>query len=88
VSAQKRAGDLQVGDLAVPEPPCPRECAWDAITGTVSWPFSVLRIEGEPHASVVACDLPEHQELASRWVESVTGRRGVYQPIMTGGRRG
>jgi hypothetical protein len=45
--------------------------------GRVSWPEDLQNAKGAS-ASTFVCANPEHQDEAARWVEQVTGHRGVF----------
>lgn len=56
------------------EPPCSVYCA---TVGRVSWPQDLFNATGAT-ASTYVCANPQHQEEAARWVEQITGHRGVF----------
>lgn len=56
------------------ETPCTVYCG---AVGRVSWPEDLQNAKGAT-ASTFVCAHPEHQDEASRWVESITGHRGVF----------
>lgn len=45
--------------------------------GRVSWPEDLQNTKGAM-ASTYVCGDPQHQDEAARWVEEITGHRGVF----------
>lgn len=58
------------------DPICTSGCL--RYVGRVSWPADLKPGAGEPSASTYVCADEAHQADAAEWVESVTGRRGVF----------
>lgn len=54
------------------------------IVGRMSWPPGLTAPQDGPHASRLVCQHPEHQEAAAKWVEQVTGHRGVFEHVPPG----
>lgn len=50
-----------------------------AVIGRICWPAGPAA--SGPHASRLVCAHPEHQDAAARWVEQVTGHRGVFVEV-------
>lgn len=57
--------------------PCPA-------VGRMCWPPGLTIPSGVSHASRLVCAHPEHQQAAAKWVESVTGHRGVFEEVPHG----
>lgn len=51
------------------------------IVGRMCWPPGLTIPPNVPHASRLVCQHPEHQDNAARWVEQVTGHRGVFEEV-------
>lgn len=79
VSPHKASGQPCLGSNRPPEgePPC---SICGPSVGRVSWPEDLLNAKGAT-ASTYVCTNPEHQEEAARWVEQITGHRGVFVPF-------
>lgn len=57
-----------------------------ATVGRMCWPTGLTAPTDGPHASKNVCQHPEHREAAARWVESITGHRGVFEEVPSDGR--
>lgn len=53
-------------------------CCPAPTVGRVCWPTGLTVPPNVAHASRLVCEYEEHQDAAARWVEEITGHRGVF----------
>ena len=56
-------------------------CCSKSTVGRMCWPPGLTIPPDVAHASKNVCDDPEHQAKAARWVEQITGHRGVFEEV-------